>query len=90
MVINYNYFYLLVILLISDITNNTKNTKNNILAIPAAAPAIPPKPNTAATIATIKKMIVQRNIIFKFFGYTLIYVHKVFSDVSLRNFNLKC
>lgn len=40
--------------------------KNKILAIEAAPEAIPPKPKIAAMIATIRKITVQRNIVFEF------------------------
>lgn len=40
------------------------NIKNKILAMLAAPAAIPPKPKIAAMIATIKKVIVQRNIMY--------------------------
>ena len=42
--------------------------KNRIFAIEAAPAAMPKKPNAAAMMAIIKKVTVQRNIIFNFSG----------------------
>lgn len=43
----------------------------------AAPAAIPPKPNTAAINAIIKNVIVQRNIISKFYGYSMFETIKI-------------
>ena len=50
----------------SDKRNRTIKIKNRILAIEAAPAAIPPNPNTAAIMATIRKVTVQRNILYNF------------------------
>lgn len=46
--------------------NMARKMKNKTFAIEAAPSAIPPKPNIAAMIAITKKIIDQRNIVFKF------------------------
>ena len=48
----------------SETRNRTRKMKNKILAMDAAPAATPPNPKIAATIATIRKIMVQRNIIF--------------------------
>ena len=50
----------------------------------AAPAAIPPKPNTAAINAIIKNVIVQRNIIFKFYGYSMFETIKIPKLIDLR------
>lgn len=49
-----------------DNTTSTRNIKKIIFAIDAAPAAIPVNPNIAAIIATTMKMIVQRNIGYRF------------------------
>ena len=50
----------------NDRTKSIRKMKKQIFAIPAAPAAIPPKPRKAAISAIIKKIIVQRNIIWDF------------------------
>jgi hypothetical protein len=51
---------------INDNRKSTIKIKNNTFAIPAALAAIPVNPNIPATMATIRKIIVQRNIVYIF------------------------
>ena len=51
---------------INDNRKSTIKIKNNTFAIPAALTAIPVKPNMPATMATIRKITVQRNIVYIF------------------------
>jgi hypothetical protein len=50
----------------NDKTTNTRKIKNIIFAIEAAPAAMPVNPNIAAIIAITMKMIVQRNIGYRF------------------------
>lgn len=50
----------------NDKTTNTRKIKNITFAMDAAPAAIPVKPNIAAIIAITIKMIVQRNIGYRF------------------------
>ena len=58
--------------------------KNKILAIEAAPEAIPPKPKIAAIIATIRKITVQRNIVFEF------RLRKYFLEFLLIGYKILC
>lgn len=49
----------------------------------AAPAAIPPKPNTAAINAIIKNVIVQCNIISKFYGYSMFETIKIPKLINL-------
>ena len=51
---------------INDSRKRTIKMKNNTFAMPAALAATPVNPNIPATMATIRKITVQRNIVYIF------------------------